>query len=97
MSFAETEPKRSTSYAEEYLIVWLHGCEGLHRDVVDKNPKAPAANAYLFLLYFFLSMRRARQRSVLSYDCPRVLLPRTPVVSDNRQLEKRSRVGDAAL
>jgi hypothetical protein len=21
----------------------LHGCEGLHCDVVDKNPKAPAA------------------------------------------------------
>ncbi|MGC1319830.1 MAG: hypothetical protein WA866_24775, partial [Pseudolabrys sp.] len=41
MSFAETEPKRSMSYAEEYL----HGCEGLHCDVVDKNPKAPAARA----------------------------------------------------
>jgi hypothetical protein len=64
---------------------WLHGCEGLHCDVVDKNPKAPAATrAILRSNDAKLVLVSARQRSVLSYDCPWVQLPRTPVVSDSR-------------
>ena len=44
MSFAEayTEPKRATSYAEEYLIKGCMAAKG-YCDVVIKNPKAPAA------------------------------------------------------
>ena len=43
MSFAETEPKQVHVVRRRIFDRWLHGCEGLHCDVVDKNPKAPAA------------------------------------------------------